>query len=174
MLNGEFHFARPTPLDSPGILARQFSGADLSEDQEMLADELAGLECYPEAHASEHSRNASLGSANGLVEFVATDWSAAQAAGFGLDRVAIGPAPGEQGFDAVASAILPEVLASAKAFSSGEDWHAAVVIRRVQCSIDFRAGKLQVSGHPLYGVSAEDAKVSIILEWLFAAVSARL
>ncbi|MGA0533303.1 hypothetical protein [Hansschlegelia sp. KR7-227] len=165
---------RPITRDTDGVMTALYEGRTLSDEQSALTDHLCGLDSYPEAHASEHARDAKLGIDNGLVEFVSTTWAEAKAAGFEPARVAIGPAPDEQGFFLISSMILPEVIKQAKADWGEDEWSAGIIIARVQCSIDVGAHGVSVSGYPLYGGPDADARVEKVLRWLDAAVRARL
>ncbi|QZO00556.1 hypothetical protein [Chenggangzhangella methanolivorans] len=147
-----FFFSRPVAIDAGSVLSKAHEGRQLSDGEDALLDLLAGLPTYPEAHASEHAREMKLGIDNGVVDFLATTANEVEAAGFELSLIAIGPAPDEQGFNLIASLILPEVIQKAKSRGSENQWNAQIIIARIQCSIDYDSGGgLSVEGYPLYG-----------------------
>jgi hypothetical protein len=174
MHSHEIFLARPITLDKDGVLFATYQGRALSDEEIDLRDQLCGQVSYPEAHASEYARDAKLGIESGMVEFVPTTLLEAKAAGFSLARVAIGPAPDEQGFFRIASMILPEVINEARASWSEDEWSAEIIIARIQCSIEYDAEGVRVFGAPLYGGDDAYARVEKILLWLDAAVKARL
>ena len=120
-----------------------------------------GTEFRAEAFISAEARDARLGPASEHIEYVAVSAEEVAAMEYDWERVAIGPALYEAGFEEVASA----VLAAAIDFS-GEDRSALrlnVVIARTEYSVRSvgSSGLPQVSWLPLFNsnVSRDDQKL---------------
>ena len=129
-----------------------------------------GTDFFAEAFASSAARDAALGPVDPYVEFVPASEREIEAMEYPVNRMAIGPALGDPGFEAVADVVLPAAVAAAQ--DRGGD--VTVVVARVSYSVRAPMGDQsgQVTIYPLFGNQTTPADQNTA-RWLLDCVATR-
>lgn len=141
-----------------------------------LNDWLLGQSFFPEAFPTEAARDARLGPAHEHIVFEPTTWDQAEAGGFSLADLAIGPGLGEPGFAEIAELVIPAKVEQLQLFGFGGGWSSvSVIVDRVDYTVrQDEEGALSIMASPLYGAWSDEPKIDATMTWLHQAFAARL
>ena len=174
-----FAFAGPSvryPNDLPAELV-ETGRVRLPDDGDTgRNDWLLGQPCFPEAFATAAARDARLGPAHEYIVFEPTTWDQAEAGGFSLADLAIGPGLGEPGFAEIADLVIPAKVEQLLLFGFGGGWSSiSVIVDRVDYTVRRdEEGALSVMASPLYRAWSDEPKIDATMAWLQQAFAARL
>lgn len=117
-----------------------------------------GTDFFAEAHATPEARDAAVGPANRYVEFIAVEADEIEVVGYPLSRMAIGPAPAENGFDDVAKPILAAVIDHFRDVNPDGCGMLTITIARVQYTawLDNSGRAPSILMAPLFGAPSTE------------------